>query len=118
MLLLVALAACDGGSSAHVPSMAGHSFSTVEAEPGDLVKWFNDTDEAHTVTAVEESLPNGVPYFSSGGAPSEDAANENLTEELIGPGESFEWTFEEPGTYRYYCIPHRADGMTGTVVVE
>ena len=100
--------------------MEGHAFTpeTRTVAAGDTVEWVNDTEEAHTVTAVEGSLPDGAEYFSSGGASSEEEATANLADELIEPGESFEWSFDEPGTYRYYCIPHRGDGMEGSVVVE
>src|SRR5438093_7118609 len=27
-------------------------------------------------------------------------------------------TFDQPGTYNYYCSPHRSFGMTGTVIVQ
>ena len=120
-LALVALAACDKApANTHGPSMADHRFTpeTLTIAPGEVVRWVNDTEEAHTVTAVETSLPDGAEYFSSGAAPSEDDANDSLGDALIDPGEVFEWTFDEPGTYRYYCIPHRSDGMEGTVVVE
>ncbi|PSP91806.1 halocyanin domain-containing protein, partial [Halobacteriales archaeon QS_4_66_20] len=33
-------------------------------------------------------------------------------------GHTFEYTFEESGTTRYYCAPHKASGMKGAVVVE
>lgn len=33
-------------------------------------------------------------------------------------GFTFEYTFEEPGTFLYYCVPHEAVGMKGAVVVE
>ncbi len=33
-------------------------------------------------------------------------------------GATFEYTFEEAGTYTYYCNPHQAQGMKGVVVVE
>jgi len=33
-------------------------------------------------------------------------------------GFTFEHTFEESGTYRYVCTPHRSLGMKGVVVVE
>ena len=122
MLALVALAACGGDSvvSRTGLSMEDHAFTpeSFGVEVGETVEWFNDSDEAHTVTAVEDSLPDGAAYFSSGDASSEEEANDGLADELIGPGETFEWTFEQPGTYRYYCIPHRGDGMEGTVIVE
>jgi len=39
--------------------------------------------------------------------------------ELVGDsGFEFEYTFEEAGTYLYYCDPHRGLGMKGAVVVE
>jgi len=33
-------------------------------------------------------------------------------------GETFEHTFDETGTYKYYCRPHKTLGMKGVVVVE
>jgi len=33
-------------------------------------------------------------------------------------GHTFSHTFEEPGTYEYVCVPHRAQGMSGRVRVE
>ena len=123
VVLFVAFAACSSDGGKVTPdgiSMADHAFTpeTERVAVGETVTWVNDSDETHTVTAVEDSLPEGAAYFSSGEASSEDDANDDLGGELIAPGEKFEWTFEEPGTYRYYCIPHRSDGMEGTVVVE
>jgi hypothetical protein len=34
-----------------------------------------------------------------------------------GSGGTFSFTFEETGTYDYYCIPHEDLGMTGSVTV-
>ena len=31
---------------------------------------------------------------------------------------TYEYTFEESGTYLYYCVPHKASGMKGAVIVE
>ncbi len=36
----------------------------------------------------------------------------------FAPGESWEETFNEAGTYDFYCEPHRGAGMVGTVIVE
>ena len=36
----------------------------------------------------------------------------------FSPGESWEETFTEAGTYDFYCEPHRGAGMVGKVIVE
>lgn len=91
---------------------------TITVEPGTTVTWVNRSQDAHTVTAYEDSLPEDVPYFSSGEFANERTARANLAEGLITSSETYEVTFEVPGTYRYFCIPHEATGMKGKVVVE
>lgn len=61
---------------------------------GTTVRWVNRDPVAHTSTSEE-----GV--WSS---------------PLIGPGETFERTFDEAGEYRYHCIPHPF--MRAVVIVE
>ena len=85
---------------------------------GETVTWTNDSSEAHTVTAYEDELPGEAQFFASGGAPTEEAARKDLEDGLLTEGESVEMTFSEPGTYRYFCIPHEDAGMVATVVVE
>jgi hypothetical protein len=34
-----------------------------------------------------------------------------------GSGGTFSFTFEEPGTFDYFCIPHEQLGMIGSVTV-
>jgi plastocyanin len=85
---------------------------------GEAVTWTNDSADAHTVTAEENSLPDGADYFASGDAPSQQAAEDEVAGGLLTEGETFSVTFDTPGTYRYYCIPHRSEGMTGTVIVK
>lgn len=36
----------------------------------------------------------------------------------LGEGDEFEWTFEVPGEYTYFCIPHEAAGMVANLTVE
>ena len=85
---------------------------------GETVTFVNEDAEQHTVTAYEDSIPDGAEYFASGGAADEQAAREDLDGALIAQGDSFEVTFEEPGTYEYFCIPHEQSGMRGTIEVE
>lgn len=68
--------------------------ATIEVDPGATVTWVNDDGLPHTVTAREDDFNSGV----------------MLT------GDSFEQTFETPGSYDYFCAIHPS--MTGTVVVR
>lgn len=84
---------------------------TVQIQAGETVRWENTSIVVHTVTAdpeeatLEESvrLPEGASPFDSGN---------------MDPEATFEYTFEVPGTYRYFCIPHEATKMYGTVIVK
>jgi plastocyanin len=101
-------------------SMEGHSFEpgSVTVQAGDPVSFTNDTPEAHTVTAYDDGLPRGAEYFATGGAQSEDEARSDIAAGLLQQGDKFELTLNVPGEYRYFCIPHEDDGMTGTIIVE
>jgi plastocyanin len=127
MVLVLMFGACgsDEGQvetvrTDEVDMAAGQVFdpSGAQVQVGDTVTFVNTSKEAHTVTAYGSELPAGAPYFASGGAASESEAREDLTGGLIREGESYSFTFTEPGTYRYFCIPHEGAGMKGTVVVE
>lgn len=84
---------------------------TVTIAAGETVLWKNTSSIVHTVTADPEKaanadhvdLPDGAEPFDSG---------------FIGAGESYSRTFETPGHYTYFCIPHEAAGMIGELVVE
>lgn len=96
----------------------GFDPTTKTIAPGGTVTWENASDVDHTVTAYEAAIPAGAPYFASGDFESERAARAHLTEGLLAQGAEYEHTFEAPGTYEYYCIPHESSGMIGTIRVE
>jgi plastocyanin len=84
---------------------------TITVKTGDTVVWKNVSDMPHTVTDVpslaataqDAALPPNAKEFDSG---------------LISPGKDYSHTFTVPGTYKYFCIPHEAAGMLGTVIVS
>ena len=119
---LVALSLGVACSSAEptVGMTADHSFDpeSLSVAANQAVTFTNDSDESHTVTAYEDDLPQSSEYFSSGEFSAEDDARANVAQGLIKPGEEFSLTLEEPGTYKYFCIPHEGDGMVGAIVVE
>lgn len=118
LVLVLALGAgcSDGGSDEETVTMAeGQRFTpeSLRVEPGTTVTFVNESAEAHTVTAYD-----GAPaYFSSGGFESEEAARDNLADAFVGQDGTFDVTFDEPGTYEYFCIPHEQQGMRGKIVV-
>jgi plastocyanin len=88
--------------------------------PGTEVVWRNTNTRTHTVTAYEGTLPDGAEYFASGGFESQAAAVDaynNALEGGIVTEETYTHTFEIPGEYGYFCIPHRDAQMNGIIEV-
>lgn len=79
-------------------------------ETGETVTWEIESG-THSSTAYEEGTgPAAVTRIPDG---AEGWDSETLSE----GGATFEHTFEVPGTYDYFCIPHKSLGMVGRVVV-
>ncbi len=82
----------------------------ITIKAGDTVEWRNIGSIPHTVTADPKrapssrniELPDGAEAFDSG---------------WVMRGQSFRYTFSEPGVYRYVCLPHERARMLGTVTV-
>ena len=67
----------------------------VTVKVGDTVKWLNvEKRQYHSVWFEEEGFPEADYFF---------------------PEESWERTFDKPGTYNYRCGPH--EEMFGTIIV-
>lgn len=116
---LLGMGACAGDDSAAV-EMRGQEFlpPDVSVKAGEEIVFTNTSDEAHSVTAYEDELPQGADYFASGGFTTEAEARAEVAGSLLGPGDDFSVTLTEPGSYRYFCIPHEDAGMVGRIVVN
>jgi len=79
--------------------------SALTIHKGDTVKWVNNKLSPHNVV------------FDPAKSPA-DAASISHKALVYSPGESFTTTFDEAGTYAYYCEPHRGAGMAATITVE
>lgn len=77
---------------------------TVTISAGDSVKWVMNKLGPHNV--IFDKVPAGV-----------DARAISHSALASKSGSSFTVTFDTPGTYSYYCTPHRGAGMVGTVTV-
>ena len=86
--------------------------STVTIKPGDTVKWVMNKVPPHNAVFDAPKIPGGDKALAK------QLSHEKLT---FSPGESFETTFPadtQPGTYPFYCQPHRGAGMAGKVIVQ
>jgi plastocyanin len=78
---------------------------------GGTVTWKNTSSSQHSATCdpslaankADASLPSGAQPWNSN---------------LLNPGQSWSYTFNTSGTYKYFCIPHESVGMVGTVTVQ
>lgn len=102
LLIMVSPAAADTATvkMGTDSGMLAFEPSTVTIKAGDTVKWVNNKLPPHNIV------------FEG------DAANKSHDQLMFSPGESYEVTFDTPGTYSYYCAPHRGAGMAGKVVVQ
>ena len=116
-------AACGGGAAenagAEADPMAAVTIEGIAFEPreltvsaGDTVVWTNEDDVDHTVTSGEPG-DQGVPGVDEGSPPKPDGLFDDA---LARAGSTSSFTFEEPGTYPYFCRVHEA--MTGVITVE
>ena len=74
--------------------------SEVHIIPNSTVTWINNDNVTHTVTS-------GNP---------QQGADGKFDSGLLKPGKRFSHTFNEVGTFNYYCQIHPA--MTGTIIVD
>lgn len=78
---------------------------------GGKVTWVNSSEAAtHTVTADRKKAADAANVALPPGA-------KPWNSRFLDQSERFSLTFDEPGTYRYFCIPHEKVGMLGTIHV-
>lgn len=75
-------------------SPADYSVNVLRVPVGTTVTWRNDDAMMHTVTAVDGTFDSG----------------------FLAEGDTWSFTFDEPGEHEYYCLPH--PWMRARVVVE
>ncbi len=88
-----------------------YTSETVRIRTGQAVRWTNTSSLIHTVTADPSKANNANSVVLPSGARPFDSGD-------LRPGDVFTHPFSEPGTYRYFCIPHEGAGMVATVIVS
>merc|ERR1711937_652680 len=90
----------DGGQLVFVPD-------EVTIKAGESVTWVGNKGMPHNVVFDEDEVPSGA-----------DLAALNHEDMVNDEGQKVTSKFDKPGTYPYYCEPHRGAGMNGTVIVK
>ena len=99
ILMTLVWAAVAQGQQSVTVSMEDNYFeqADITVPVGTTVTWVQNGNNPHTTTSYDGLWDSGLIAGGSGG--------------------TFSFTFDEPGTYAYYCMPHEAQGMVGTVTV-
>jgi len=74
-----------------------YSPATLKIAKGTTVKWTNEDTAKHTVSPSQ-------------------GQTEPVESGLFGKGESYQYTFNQLGTFNYYCLPH--PWMKAQIIVE
>jgi plastocyanin len=85
--------------------------ATLTVQRGATVVWNNTGSVQHTVTDDPSKASNPSDAALPAGAQPWDSG-------LINGGQSYSRTFDVPGQYTYFCIPHEALGMVGRITVN
>lgn len=101
-----------GGTETTVNMPDGLKFdpADITIPKGGIVTWINTSDLPHTATDDPSKASNPANAALPSGAEPWDSGN-------VDPGGSWSYTFDTPGTYKYFCVPHEAAGMVGTITV-
>lgn len=101
-VLLIGFSGSVGNSATFEVQVVDFQFvpATVTIQAGDTVNWVWQAN-GHSTTSGTNCTSNGLWDSGIQNAPFE-----------------FSFTFDNPGTYPYFCIPHCTIGMVGTVVVS
>ena len=83
----------DNGDSVDIKGFA-YDQATLTISKGTTVTWTQHDSAVHTVTSVSGNV---------------------LDSQNLAKGETFSYTFDETGTFEYYCTNHPS--MKGTVIV-
>ena len=112
-----ATAAGGGAADVTIKMTNSNEFqpATIAVARGTTVTWINSGQAPHTVTGdpskaakpTDAVLPSGAPAWDSG----------QLNGGLLTGGQSFSYTFDMPGDYTYFCIPHESLGMVAHITV-
>jgi plastocyanin len=124
LALALVAGGCGGGddAAADLPAVADSEFEDLTGESSVKVDAVDNAFEPRYIrispgTEVEFDNVGRNPHNV---VPAEEGQFETIPTDQLQPGQQASLTFDEPGTYPYYCSLHgtASRGMTGRIVVE
>jgi len=119
LVIVLATAACGGGSD----TGAADTTPATEASSATAVPQAMTAEvsiEAFAFMSDDLTIPAGttVTWTNDEGAIAHTTTSDDglWDSNTLEPGEQFSFTFEDPGTYTYFCSIHPS--MTATITVE
>lgn len=107
----------DAATPNHTINMVESTFqpATLTVKVGDVVEFKNVSGGIHNV--VFDTIPAGG--YAAIKAGISDAAD-SVSSAMLNEGQSVIVSFKDavPGVYHFVCMPHMAQGMRGSIVVE
>ena len=102
--LLMLSISTNAFSAEYKVSMEGWEFTPARLtiKTGDTVIWVNDDDTRHKISFEDKSL----------GAPSRKNAHK------FNIGDKFPFIFTKVGEFKYTCITHEGQDMSGIIIVK
>jgi plastocyanin len=125
MALVVAFAVACGGDDGDVGGAGGEGAPPdATLLEGDAVQ-LNAVDNSFQPEAAKVAAGTEVTFVNQGNndhnvVPEDEDADWAIDAEEFHPGDEVSYTFEDPGTYRFFCSIHGTidAGMPGVLVVE
>ena len=92
--------------------------ASVTIQPGDKVRFTLVSGPPHNVVFWADSIPKGAAAPLAKGMP--QTVDKLTSPYYLKAGDTYVVSFVgvPAGTYKYYCTPHLALGMKGTIVVK
>jgi plastocyanin len=91
---------------------------SITIKRGDGIRWTLINGPPHNVAFWNDSIPAGAANVLQANMPNQLGALSG--EMMTNPNQTYTISFAgvPAGTYHYYCVPHHALGMKGTIIVQ
>lgn len=110
LVATIGLTACSSPAAPATPAPAGGASAAIEMQDFAFTKTSLDIAKGTTVTWTNK---DGTTHTVSSGTP---PTTDGKFDGQVAPGTTFSFTFNDAGTFTFFCAIHNS--MTGTITVK